>query len=146
MAVFGGFSEGGDITYSVKNTSNPLDQDSVALYCNVSWSNPPPSIIWVDGLNQTVPSDGTRFLYLEGGQYLAIIGVDTLTAQRVFHCRVTNAFGVLSVDSPTRYRFNITGESPLFPSTQGEVPPLPSSSFSKDWTDHLQTTSRCPSL
>ena len=77
----------------------------------------------MDGLNQTVPSDGTRFLYLEGGQYLAIIGVDTLTAQRVFHCRVTNAFGVLSVDSPTRYRFNITGESPLFPSTQGEVPP-----------------------
>ena len=112
LAVFG---EGEDITYSVKNTSNPLAEDNIALYCNVSWSNPPPSIIWVDGLNQTVPSDGTKFLYLEGGRYLAIIGVDPLTAQRVFHCRVTNVFGMLSVDSPTRYRFNITGESPFFP-------------------------------
>eukprot|EP00731_Ephydatia_muelleri_P018364 Em0011g404a len=45
--------EGEDITYSVKNTSSPLSEDNVALYCNVSWSNPPPSIIWVDGLNQT---------------------------------------------------------------------------------------------
>ena len=112
LAVFG---EGEDITYSVKNTSNPLYEDNVALYCNVSWSNPPPSIIWVDGLNQTVPSGGTKFLYLEGGRYLAIIGVDPVTAQRVFHCSVTNVFGMLSVDSPTRYRFNITGESPFFP-------------------------------
>ena len=112
LAVFG---EGEDITYSVKNTSNPFAEDNVALYCNVSWSNPPPSIIWVDGLNQTVPSDGTKFLYLEGGRYLAIIGVDPVTAQRVFHCRVTNVFGMLSVDSPTRYRFNITGEFPFFP-------------------------------
>ena len=112
LAVFG---EGKDITYSVKNTSNPLAEDNIALYCNVSWSNPPPSIIWVDGLNQTVPSDGTKFLYLEGGRYLAIIGVDPVTAQRVFHCRVTNVFGMISVDSPTRYRFNITGESHFFP-------------------------------
>ena len=111
LAVFG---EGKDITYSVKNTSNPLEEDKVALYCNVSWSNPPPSIIWVDGLNQTVPSDGTKFLYLEGGRYLAIIGVDPVTAQRVFHCRVTNVFGMLPVDSPTQYRFNITGESSFF--------------------------------
>ena len=116
MAVFGGGpSEGENITYNVKNASNPLDQDNVALYCNVSRSNPPPSITWVDDLNQTVPNIGTRFLYLDGGQYLAIIGVDPVTAQRVFHCRVTNVFGMLSVDSPTRYRFNITGESSSFP-------------------------------
>ena len=30
-------------------------------------------------------------------------------------CRVTKVFGMLSVDSPTRYRFNITGESSSFP-------------------------------
>eukprot|EP00731_Ephydatia_muelleri_P021763 Em0014g354a len=107
-AFFGGYPEGRDITYSVKNSSNPLDQDNVALYCNVSRSNPPPSITWVDDLNQTVPNIGTRFLYLDGGRYLAIIGVDPVTAQRVFHCRVTNVFGMLSVDSPTRYRFSIT--------------------------------------
>ena len=87
----------------------------MALYCNVSWPNPPPSITWVHDLNQTVPNIGTRFLYLDGGRYLAIIGVDPVTAQRVFHCRVTNVFGMLSVDSPTSYRFNITGESSSFP-------------------------------
>ena len=113
--VFGGYPEGRDITYSVKNSSNSLDQDNVALYCNVSRSNPPPSITWVDDLNQTVPNIGTRFLYLDGGQYLAIIGVDPVTAQRVFHCRLTNVFGMLSVDSSTRYKFNITGESSSFP-------------------------------
>ena len=115
MAVFGGPSEGENITYNVKNASNPLDQDNVALYCNASRSNPQPSITWVNDLNQTVPNIGTRFLYLDGGQYLAIIGVDPVTAQRVFHCRVTNVFGMLSVNSPTRYRFNITGESSSFP-------------------------------
>ena len=99
--------------YNVRNASSPLDQDNVALYCNVSRSNPPPSITWVDDLNQTVPNIGTRFLYLNGGQYLAIIGVDPVTA--VFLCGVTNVFGMLSVDSPTRYSFNITGESSSFP-------------------------------
>eukprot|EP00731_Ephydatia_muelleri_P021756 Em0014g347a len=107
-AFFGGPSEGETITYNVKKASSPLDQDNVALYCNVSRSNPPPSITWVDHLNQTVPNIGTRFLYLDGGRYLAIINVDPVTAQRVFHCRVTNVFGMLSVDSPTRYRFSIT--------------------------------------
>ncbi|KAL5475197.1 hypothetical protein EMCRGX_G027266 [Ephydatia muelleri] len=107
-AFFGGPSEGETITYSVKNASSLLDQDNVALYCNVSGSNPPPSITWVDDLNQTIPTIGTSFLYLDGGRYLAIIGVDPVTAQRVFHCRVTNVFGMLSMDSPTQYRFNIT--------------------------------------
>ena len=81
----------------------------------MSGSNPPPSITWVDDLNQTIPTIGTSFLYLDGGRYLAIIGVDPVTAQRVFHCRVTNVFGMLSMDIPTRYRFNITGESSSFP-------------------------------
>ena len=57
---------------------------NVSLYCNVSRSNPPPSITWVHDLNQTVSNIGTRFLYLDGGRYLAIIGVDPVTAQRVF--------------------------------------------------------------
>ena len=79
----------------------------------MSWSNPPHSITWVDDLNKTVPNIGTRFLYLNGGQYLAIIGVDPVTA--VFLYGVKNVFGMLSVDSPTRYRFNITGEPSSYP-------------------------------
>ena len=110
LAVFGGFPKGEDITYNVKNTSNPREENNVALYCNISGSNPPPSIIWVDDLNQTVHNDGTKYLYLEGGRYLAIIGVDPVTAQRVFHCRVTNVFGKLgrSEDSATKYMFTST--------------------------------------
>ena len=91
----------------------------------MSSSNPPPLITWVDDLNQTVPNIGTRFLYLESGRYLAIIGVDLVTAQRVFHCRVTNVFGMLSVDSPTRYRFSTSGKLILFlSSTYDEVCPI----------------------
>ena len=113
MTVFGGFPEGRDITYSVKNGLH-FDQ-SVALYCNVSLSNPPPTIVWVDDFNYIIDNDQFHYIYLDSGQYLVVTWIDSFIAQRVFHCRVTNVIGMLSVDSPTRYRFNITGESSSFP-------------------------------
>ena len=103
----------------------------------------PPSITWVDDLNQTIPTIGTSFLYLDGGRYLAIIGVDPVTAQRVFHCRVTNVFGMLSMDIPTRYRFNITGESSSFPVHIRRCVPSSPPGSSGNWSGHLQTTTRC---
>ncbi|KAL5475200.1 hypothetical protein EMCRGX_G027271 [Ephydatia muelleri] len=111
-AFFGGFPEGRDITYSVKSTLGipdfPFSDQSVALYCNVSLSNPPPSIIWMDNFNDIIDDNQYRFIYLDSGQYLVVTWIDSFIARRVFHCRVTNVFGMLSVDSPTRYRFNIT--------------------------------------
>ncbi|KAL5494154.1 hypothetical protein EMCRGX_G015432 [Ephydatia muelleri] len=108
-AYFDGFHDRGDnITYNVSIPSIAADRDNIALYCNISGANPPPSILWVDDFNQTMPNDGVMFLYLDAGRYLAIININAETAKRVFHCRVTNVLGLMTLDSPTQYRFNIS--------------------------------------
>ena len=111
-ADFDGFHDRGDnITYNVSIPSIAADRDNIALYCNISGANPPPSILWVDDLNQTMPNDGVMFLYLDAGRYLAIININAETAKRVFHCRVTNVLGLMTLDSPTQYRFNISSKT-----------------------------------
>ena len=59
----------------------------------------------MDNFNNIIGDDQFHYIYLDSGQYLALTWIDSYIAQRVFHCRVTNVFGMLSVDSPTRYRF-----------------------------------------
>ena len=105
---FGGFQGPLSITYYVENTTGNA-RDEVALYCNMSSAIPTPVIVWVDDRNATIPNDGTNYIYVDNGAYLVIINIDpTTTALRTYHCRVTNAYSNMVLDSPTRYNFNVT--------------------------------------
>ena len=84
-------------------------RDEVALFCNISSALPTPVIVWVDDQNAIVPNDGLNYIYFDNGAYLAIINIDpATTALRTYHCRVTNAYPNMVLDSPTRYNFYVT--------------------------------------
>lgn len=110
-SVFNGFQgESTNVVVTVENTTVPSHADTVALYCNISRAYPPPAIVWVNDLGQTVPNDGVKYVYIEDGRYLVITNTGTSLAQRSFHCRVTNVLGSSSsVDSRLLYTFNLSG-------------------------------------
>ena len=84
--------------------------DDVALYCNISGSNTPRNIVWIDEMNLTV-ADGVNSIYLYGGLYLLLPGIPPSTLiTKTYRCRVTFPGTNVVLDNSTRYNFSISGE------------------------------------
>lgn len=103
------------VTYIVKDTD--ANMDNVALYCNISGSNVPLTIVWLDELNNTVSSmefstSGhyiTTFTTLNNSLYLAILNFDPiLAATKTFHCAASYQ-SHSPLGTATLYNFSTSG-------------------------------------